>query len=90
MKDADAVSPLGARFGACRRDAAFVPGSVACRRHRAAHLALNRQAFRGEPLRIQRLGQSRHYLIAKRPELLVVLPEANRLGQLHVGSGRKR
>ena len=45
------------------------------------HLALNRQAF--EPIRIQRLGQARHYLgPLNGPELLVVLPEAKAIGSV--------
>ncbi|WP_232556365.1 DUF484 domain-containing protein [Klebsiella variicola] len=45
------------------------------------HLALNRQAF--EPIRIQRLGQARHYLGSLNgPELLVVLPEAKAIGSV--------
>ena len=45
------------------------------------HLALSRQAF--EPLRIQRLGQSQHYLgPLNGPELLVVLPEAKAVGSV--------
>ncbi|ECE5991154.1 DUF484 domain-containing protein [Salmonella enterica subsp. salamae] len=48
---------------------------------RYTHLALNRQAF--EPLRIQRLGQSQHYLgPLNGPELLVVLPEAKAIGSV--------
>lgn len=48
---------------------------------RYTHLALNRQAF--EPLRIQRLGQSQHYLgPLNGPELLVVLPEAKAVGSV--------
>ena len=45
------------------------------------HLALSRQAF--EPIRIQRLGQARHYLgPLNGPELLVVLPEAKAIGSV--------
>lgn len=45
------------------------------------HLAISRQAF--EPIRIQRLGQQRHYLGALNgPELLVVLPEAKAIGSV--------
>jgi len=48
---------------------------------RFTHLALNRQAF--EPLRIQRLGQTHHYLgPLNGPELLVVLPEAKAIGSV--------
>jgi Uncharacterized protein conserved in bacteria len=44
-------------------------------------LVLSRQAF--EPLRIQRLGQERHYLgTLNGPELLVVLPEAKAVGSV--------
>ena len=47
------------------------------------HLALNRQAF--EPIRIQRLGQARHYLgPLNGPELLVVLPEAKAIGSVAI------
>lgn len=45
------------------------------------HLAISRQAF--EPIRIQRLGQQRHYLgPLNGPELLVVLPEAKAVGSV--------
>ncbi|MBJ9241650.1 MULTISPECIES: DUF484 domain-containing protein [Citrobacter] len=45
------------------------------------HLALSRQAF--EPLRIQRLGQSQHYLGPLHgPELLVMMPEAKAIGSV--------
>ena len=45
------------------------------------HLALSRQAF--EPLRIQRLGQSQHYLgPLNGPELLVMMPEAKAIGSV--------
>lgn len=45
------------------------------------HLTLSRQAF--EPLRIQRLGQSRHYLGPLHgPELLVMMPEAKAIGSV--------
>ena len=45
------------------------------------HLALSRQAF--EPIRIQRLGQARHYLgPLNGPELLVMLPEAKAIGSV--------
>ena len=45
------------------------------------HLALSRPAF--EPIRIQRLGQARHYLgPLNGPELLVVLPEAKAIGSV--------
>lgn len=45
------------------------------------HLGLNRQAF--EPLRIQRLGDARHYLgPLNGPELLVVLPQAKAIGSV--------
>lgn len=45
------------------------------------HLALNRQAF--EPLRIQRLGESQHYLgPLNGPELLLVLPQAKAIGSV--------
>ena len=45
------------------------------------HLTLSRQAF--EPIRIQRLGQARHYLGPLHgPELLVVLPEAKAIGSV--------
>ncbi|HDH0721386.1 TPA: DUF484 domain-containing protein [Klebsiella aerogenes] len=45
------------------------------------HLALSRQAF--EPIRIQRLGQARHYLgPLNGPELLVVLPDAKAIGSV--------
>ena len=45
------------------------------------HLALSRQAF--EPLRIQRLGQSQHYLgPLTGPELLVMMPEAKAIGSV--------
>ncbi|MDR9892463.1 DUF484 domain-containing protein [Pseudenterobacter timonensis] len=48
---------------------------------RFTHLALSRQAF--EPLRIQRLGQTRHYLgPLNGPELLVVLPDAKAIGSV--------
>lgn len=48
---------------------------------RYTHLVLNRQAF--EPLRIQRLGQSQHYLgPLNGPELLVVLPEVKAIGSV--------
>ncbi|MFV0261086.1 MAG: DUF484 domain-containing protein [Kluyvera sp.] len=44
-------------------------------------LVLSRQAF--EPLRIQRLGQSNHYLgTLNGPELLLVLPEAKAVGSV--------
>ncbi|WP_297200601.1 DUF484 domain-containing protein [uncultured Pluralibacter sp.] len=44
-------------------------------------LALSRQAF--EPIRIQRLGQQRHYLGSLNgPELLVVMPEAKAIGSV--------
>ncbi|EMH4165270.1 DUF484 domain-containing protein [Pluralibacter gergoviae] len=44
-------------------------------------LALPRQAF--EPIRIQRLGQQRHYLgPLNGPELLVVMPEAKAIGSV--------
>ena len=44
-------------------------------------LALARQAF--EPIRIQRLGQKRHYLGSLNgPELLVVMPEAKAIGSV--------
>lgn len=47
------------------------------------HLTLNRQAF--EPIRIQRLGQARHYLgPLNGPELLVVLPEAKAIGSVAI------
>ena len=47
------------------------------------HLALSRQAF--EPIRIQRLGQARHYLgPLNGPELLVVLPEAKAIGSVAI------
>lgn len=45
------------------------------------HLALSRQAF--EPLRIQRLWQSQHYLgPLNGPELLVMMPEAKAIGSV--------
>ncbi len=45
------------------------------------HLALSRQVF--EPLRIQRLGQSQHYLGPLHgPELLVMMPEAKAIGSV--------
>ena len=45
------------------------------------HLAISRQAF--EPIRIQRLGQQRHYLgPLNGPELLVALPEAKAVGSV--------
>ena len=45
------------------------------------HLALSRQAF--EPLRIQRLGLSQHYLgPLNGPELLVMMPEAKAIGSV--------
>lgn len=45
------------------------------------HLVLSRQAF--EPLRIQRLGQSQHYLGPLHgPELLVMMPEAKAIGSV--------
>ncbi|MFZ4834903.1 DUF484 domain-containing protein [Rouxiella sp. Mn2063] len=45
------------------------------------HLALSRAAF--EPLRIQRLGESHHYLGALNgPELLLVLPQAKAIGSV--------
>ncbi|MRS17399.1 DUF484 family protein [Enterobacteriaceae bacterium RIT691] len=44
-------------------------------------LGLSRQAF--EPIRIQRLGQQRHYLGSLNgPELLVVMPEAKAIGSV--------
>ncbi|QTF06745.1 DUF484 domain-containing protein [Brenneria izadpanahii] len=45
------------------------------------HLSLNRTAF--EPLRIQRLGQSSHYLGSLNgPELLLLLPQAKQVGSV--------
>jgi uncharacterized protein YigA (DUF484 family) len=44
-------------------------------------LSLSRQAF--EPLRIQRLGDSQHYLgTLNGPELLVILPQAKAIGSV--------
>jgi len=48
---------------------------------RFTQLALSRQAF--EPIRIQRLGQERHYLgPLNGPELLVVMPDAKAIGSV--------
>ncbi|MFC3393499.1 DUF484 domain-containing protein [Brenneria rubrifaciens] len=45
------------------------------------HLSLNRALF--EPLRIQRLGQSNHFLGSLNgPELLLVLPQAKQVGSV--------
>ncbi|WP_409308401.1 DUF484 domain-containing protein [Pectobacterium sp. B1J-3] len=45
------------------------------------HLALNRTLF--EPLRIQRFGQSNHYLGSLNgPELLMLLPQAKQVGSV--------
>ncbi|PWC11769.1 DUF484 family protein [Brenneria roseae subsp. americana] len=47
------------------------------------HLALNRTLF--EPLRIQRFGQSNHYLGGLNgPELLMLLPQAKQVGSVAV------
>ncbi len=77
-------SPLGTRAGAGGRTVRLFPD---CWRLGApskfTHLTLNRQAF--EPIRIQRLGQARHYLgPLNGPELLVVLPEAKAIGSVAI------